>query len=187
MVFRTTFTTKSLSRRSCAGLSLVELMVAVSIGALLMAGLASLLYYSGRSFAAMANYIDLDAQSKVALDLMTKEIRQANRLIAATNTSITLEDSNKNPIQYTYDSSTKTLTRYTNGVADALPLLKQCEAIQFSIFQRNPISGTYDQYAVAVPGTCKLVQLYWICSRKTIGTLINTESVQSAKIVIRKQ
>ncbi|MDB6039768.1 MAG: hypothetical protein JWM99_3609, partial [Verrucomicrobiales bacterium] len=54
------FTTKSNPRRACAGLSLVELMVSIAIGGLLMAALASLLYYSGRSFAAMANYIDLD-------------------------------------------------------------------------------------------------------------------------------
>ena len=162
-------------------------MVVAVVGSVILGALASLLFYSGRSFAAMANYIDLESQSKLALDRMTKEIRQANRLVASTTNSITLEDSNLHPIRYAYDAATKTVTRSTNGVADARPLLKECDAIQFSIFQRNPVGGTYDQYPVAAPGTCKLVQLYWICSRKTIGTLMNTESIQSAKVVIRKQ
>jgi hypothetical protein len=183
MVFKTTFTTK----RGRAAFSLMELMIGLGVGVVVLAGLAALLYYSGRSFAAMANYIDLDNQSKLALDVMTKEIRQANRLLAATSTSVTLEDANGKAIKYSYEAGQKLVTRSINGVVDAKPLLKECEAIQFSIFQRNPIAGSYDQYAVAVAGTCKLVQLYWICSRKTIGTLINTESVQSAKIVIRKQ
>jgi len=183
MVFRATFTKK----RGQSAFSLVELMIGIGIGGMVLAGLAALMFYSGRSFAAMANYIDLDNQSKLALDVMTKEIRQANRLISATSTSITLEDANNNPIKYSYDATTKLVTRSTNGVVDARPLLKQCNAIQFSLFQRNPIGGSYNQYAVALPGTCKLIQLYWICSRKTVGTLINTESVQSAKIVIRRQ
>ena len=57
----------------------------------------------------------------------------------------------------------------------------------FSLYQRNPINGTYDQYPTANPDTCKLVQLSWICSRNILGKKANTESVQSAKVVIRKQ
>ncbi|MBI4659259.1 MAG: hypothetical protein HY735_10495, partial [Verrucomicrobia bacterium] len=55
------------------------------------------------------------------------------------------------------------------------------------IYQRNPIGGTYDQYPTGAASTCKLVQLRWICSRKILGVAKNTESVQSAKVVIRKQ
>ena len=40
---------------------------------------------------------------------------------------------------------------------------------------------------LAVCRSCKLVQLHWICSRKIFGAKVNTESVQSAKVVIRKQ
>jgi hypothetical protein len=49
------------------------------------------------------------------------------------------------------------------------------------------MNGSYDQYPTASASTCKLVQLDWICSRPIIGTQKNTESVQSAKVVIRKQ
>jgi hypothetical protein len=76
--------------------------------------------------------------------------------------------------------------RSKNGVADAAPLLQGCTFLQFSIYQRNPKQGQYDQYPTAVAGTCKLVQLSWVCARPILGGQ-NTESVQSAKVVIRKQ
>ena len=85
---------------------------------------------------------------------------------------------------------TKTLTTIPTlpiSYADAEPLLIECDYLHFGIFQRNPVGGTYDQYPAATPATCKLVQLRWLCSRDLIHSKFNTESVQSAKIVIRKQ
>jgi len=66
-------------------------------------------------------------------------------------------------------------------------LLSECDYLQFGIYQRNTISNTYDQFTTANPTTCKVVQLEWICSRKILGARLNTESVQSAKIVIRRK
>jgi hypothetical protein len=79
------------------------------------------------------------------------------------------------------------LYRFKNWSWDGKPLLEQCDYLKFSIFQRNPIGGTYDQYPAATPATCKLVQLTWICSRPIVGSGKNTECVQSAKVVIRKE
>jgi hypothetical protein len=67
-------------------------------------------------------------------------------------------------------------------------LLKDCDFLDFQVFQRNSVNGTYDQYPATLDDTAvKLVQVSWVCSRRLIGNLLNTESVQSAKIVIRKQ
>jgi hypothetical protein len=170
-------------------MTLVELLFCVAIGSLLAGGLAALMFYSTRSFAAMANYVDLDHHSRMALDKMSREIRQTNRLLAHSSTNLTFEDFDGAELKYHYDRDAKTLSRFRAGVQDREPLLTECDFLEFSIFQRNPIGGTYDQYPTASPATCKLVQLRWICSRKNFGTLTNsnTESVQSAKIVIRKQ
>jgi prepilin-type N-terminal cleavage/methylation domain-containing protein len=170
-----------------AGMTLVEVMVATAISGLVLASLASLIFYTGRSFAAMANYVDLDAKSRNALDTMSREIRQCKQVTAGSATSLTLEDSDGKKIVYNYDAAARTVTREKDGVADAEPLLTECNFLQFSMFQRNPISGKYDQYAAATPSVCKLVQLRWVCSRDLITAKWNTESVQSAKIVIRKQ
>lgn len=180
------FACKRRLRRS-EGLTLAELMISTAIASILGLGTAALVFYSTRSFAAMANYVDLDHRSRIALDSMSREIRQANRLIDHSATSLTFEDYDGTELEYVYDSSAQTLTRWKDDVSDTEPLLTECISLEFAIFQRNSIGGTYDQYPTATSDTCKLVQLKWTCSRKILGIDKNTESVQSAKIVIRKQ
>lgn len=168
-------------------MTLAELMIATAIGSVVTLGLGSLTFFTTRSFSAMANYVDLDHRSRMALDTMSREIRQANRLTESTSTSLTFEDSDGGILKYVYSTQSKTLTRSKNGVSDAKPLLEECDSLAFSIYQRNPVGGSYDQYPAASATTCKLVQLRWVCSRKILGVAKNTESVQSAKVVIRKQ
>ncbi|MGZ8900803.1 MAG: PilW family protein [Limisphaerales bacterium] len=175
------------SKQRRAGLTLVELMVSVGICSLVLIGLASLIFYTGRSFAALTNYVDLDVKSRTALDTMSREIRQTARLVAGTTNSLTFEDFDGTPLVYSYDAGARTLTRSKNGVADPEPLLTECNFLEFQMFQRNPKNGVYDQHAAATPATCKLVRLRWVCSRDLVKSRWNTESVQSAKIVIRKQ
>jgi prepilin-type N-terminal cleavage/methylation domain-containing protein len=184
MVFKTTSTRPNRRR---AGLTLIELLVAMGIGSLVLAGLAALMFYTGRSFAALANYVELDAYSRNALDTMSREIRQTRRLVAGTSTRLEFEDFDGGTLVYQYNADARTMTRSRNGVVDTEPLLRECNFLQFSMFQRNPINGQYDQYPTATAAQCKLVQLRWICSRDLVQARRNTESVQSAKIVIRKQ
>jgi hypothetical protein len=165
----------------------MEMLVATAVGGIVVSAIASLAFYTGRSFSALANYVDLDNYSRNALDRMSKEIRQTNKLLTYATNSLTFEDSDGLPLTYTFDPTAKTLIRSKNGVPDLRPLLKECNYLQFLIFQRNPITGTYNQYPTANAATCKLVQMKWICSRDVLGTHFNTESVQSAKVVIRKQ
>src|SRR5688500_13012296 len=163
MVFKITST--KAGRRRRAGLTLVEFMVALGIGGLVLAGMAALLFYTGRSFASLANYVDLDNYSRNALDTMSREIRQTRRLVAGSDTSLTFEDFDGRPLVYAYDANSRSLTRTRDGVLDPEPLLKECNFLKFSMYQRNPVSGQYDQYPTANADTCKLVQLRWICSR----------------------
>jgi hypothetical protein len=89
-------------------------------------------------------------------------------------------------VTYTYSPTARTLVRTANGTTRTL--LEECDQLRFSIFQRNPINGTYDYYETTDnPAITKIVQLSWVCSRDILGKQANTESVQSAKVVIRKQ
>ncbi len=189
MVCRITFIKRGTTggKRRDAGLTILELLVALSVAGVLLAAVSALVFYTGRSFAAIANYVDLDMYSRNALDTMSREIRQTKRLISGSETQLVFEDWDGKNLSYTYNSSSHTLTRARKGVTDSAPLLKECNYLKFSMFQRNPVSGVYDQYPTADAATCKLVQLRWICSRDLIYSKWNTESVQSAKIVIRKQ
>jgi hypothetical protein len=166
-------------------MTLVEIMVALAVASILLLAVATLGLYGGRSFAGLANYTDLDARSRHALDRLTKDVRQVNRLTASTSTSLTFEDADGSSLQYVYSPGNRTLSRVKGGATEVL--LTECDSLSFAIFQRNPINGTYNQYPTASPATTKLINVTWTCSRKILGNTMNTENVQTAKVVIRKQ
>jgi hypothetical protein len=87
--------------------------------------------------------------------------------------------------RYQYDPSAKTLARLSNTGTNLL--LTNCNYLTFGVYQRNTISNTYEQFTNATAATCKVVQFEWICSRDVLGATLNTESVQSAKVVIRRK
>src|SRR6185369_8762732 len=104
-------------------------------------------------------------------------------LVTNTSHQIVLRESDGTTLTYTYNPGLRQLSRSKGTVTNSL--LTECESLNFDVFQRTPIGGTYEQFSNATPASCKLIQLEWICSRKILGNKLNTESVQSAKIVIR--
>ena len=176
---------KTTSTRNRAGFTLVEFLVTLAVSSLLFLAVAVLGLYSGRSFVGLINYTELDSSSRNALDRMTRDVRQVNQLTASTTNSLTFEDWDGAQLRYVYSPSARTLSRIKGATTDVL--LTECNSVTFSIFQRNPIGGTYNQFPTGTPATTKLINVTWRCSRKILGTTMNTENVQTAKIVIRKQ
>jgi hypothetical protein len=185
-------------RLASGGFTFVELQVSLAIGMLALLAVMALMLYTARSFAALTNYIDLDNVSRNALDVITGEIRQADTLVSGTDTSMSFQFRNPTNsvsswvVTYSFDPNSRTLTRI-QGTSRRV-MLEECDFLRFAYFRRNPIGGTYDQYPTAATPLsgaaaqeCKLVQLRWICSRQIMQQAVNTESVQSAKVVIRKQ
>jgi len=158
-------------------------MVASTLALLVVAAIGSLSWYSSRSFAAIANYVDLDQASQLALDKMSQEVRQARQLVNYSPTSLSLLDVDKNPLQFIYDAEARTLVRVSNGETNRL--LTGCDFLQFSKYQHTTISNTFDAYDPAYLTNTRLIQVTWVCSRKILGAKVNTESVQSAKIALR--
>lgn len=179
------FNNTSIDGRRARGFTLVELMVAMAVAALLMMVVGTIALYSGRSFAALANYTDLDHASRNALDILTRDVRQTQRLSSYQTNELVFVDSDGQPLTFRYSAADGTLRRIKGGTSQLL--LTECDYLKFSIYQRNFIDGTYDQYDAATADTCKLIEVSWICSRQIFGKKVNTESVQTAKIVIRKQ
>jgi Tfp pilus assembly protein PilW len=184
MAFTTTFI--DARRRRIAGVSLVEVLIAVTIGTIVALGLGAFSLFTGRGFAGLMNYSELESQSRMALDKMSKEIRQTTRLTDYTSNKLVFLDYDAKPLVFEYSPSTRLLTRTKDGIANNL--LTECDTLNFGIFQRNTTNGTYDQYPTSVQASnCKVVQVSWVCSRTITGTKLNTETVQSTKIVIRNQ
>jgi Tfp pilus assembly protein PilW len=173
-------------RRHQRAFTLIETMMAAGITSILLIALSQLTFYTGRSFAALTNYVELDKFSRSALDQMIYKVRQADELTEFAPTKIAFNYQKTNKLSYVYSPSARTMTETLNGKSKTL--LKECDKLEFSIFQRNPESGSYDQFpATLTNSAAKLVQVSWVCSRTVLGLLVNTESVQSAKIVIRNQ
>jgi Tfp pilus assembly protein PilW len=169
-----------------AGFTLVEMWISLALSTLLALVVVSFTMYTGKSFAGLSNYVDLESSSQQALDEMSRDIRQTKYLLSITTNELVFRDWDYIPLTFTYSPQSKTLVRTKGGVKKVL--LTECDFLCFSNYQRNPISGTYDQYPVSTsPTNTKLVSLTWICSRRVTGTKLNTESVQTAKIVIRKE
>jgi prepilin-type N-terminal cleavage/methylation domain-containing protein len=173
--------TKFKSRQSA--FTLIEVMIASALSVMLGAVVAVLFYYSLRSFAAMTNYANMNETSQLALDKMSKDIRQARSLTAYTTNSLTFRDVNGNSLNYTYDPAKTTLVRTSGGVSTTY--LTNCDSLQFWIYQHTPISNTFDCYVPGVVTNTRVIMMTWHCSRKVPAAKTTTESVESAILSMR--
>ena len=174
------------------GFGLVDMLVGIAVSSIILTALISFTVYAAKSLAAMTNYVDLEQKSQNALDTMTSDIR-ATKFLVGYNTrllngvtitnALTFKDWDNQDLTFNYDNNV--LVRQKGG--QNIVLLTNVDYLSFQIFKRNPVPNTYEQYPTSDATNCKLVSVSWICSRTILGSRLNTESVQTAKIVIRKQ
>jgi len=169
--------------KSNSGLTLIELLIASTLGLILLAALILLFIFFSRSFLAIGNYADLDRHSRNALDVITKDVRQAAGVIALTNRTLVM--SNLNGTVFSYRSNASTLIRtWTNGQTTVL--LTNMDYWNVQLYQKTPTNNfQFSPATLNIPVTGKLVDMSWKCSRKIMGETVNTESVQTTKIVLR--
>ena len=153
---------------------------------LVLLAMASLSYFMARGFVSLGNYADLDRASKQALDQMTRDIRSTGYLISSASNQLVFNVAGPTNLSFSWNSSARTLTRSKTGEADRT-LLGHCDYLVFNTYQRNMSNQVYGAFTNATAQTCKLVDLSWRCSRNIYGSPVNTESVQTAKIVIRNE
>ena len=180
-----------LSKNRCHALTLIEMMISTGLAGLLATVAMTLMYHAAHSFAGMANYVDMDRRSRGTLDQMSADIRQAQQLKSCSSSNQPVKmvfQTDNGDLTFTYNTTNKTVTRTFLGKDTTL--ITECQVWNPKFFQRTTISNTWDQYAlddpVGQPSLCKLVQLNWTCSRKILGKEMDTESVQSVKVVMRK-
>jgi len=162
-----------------AAMTLIEMLVAVGIGLMIMAAVGALLLFTVRSYVALGNYNDLDQASRQALDRMSREIRQVRNVNHYSTNILWMNDWT---LIYWWNPGDRKLYRYLNGQPTVL--LEQCDYLRFGMSQRNP-SNNFSFYPTTGTTTAKLLDVSWTCSREISGQKVNTESVQTAKIVIR--
>jgi len=178
-------------RRDERGLTLVELMIAMGLFSVVSMALMTIFIFCLKSFQSMSNYSTLDRENRVVVDLMTRDIRQASYVadFSEKPPSITLVNGGIK-ITYAFDEDAQTLSRVTSD-GDHRVLLRNCTDLTFRLFQRNAVGGSYDVFPVAEgdwKNSAKVIESSWKTSRNLGGVSpVNTEYVQTARIVIRKK
>jgi len=181
--------------RSRQGWTLVEMMIAVGLFTLASMALMGLYVFSVKTMASMYSYSVLDQYNRQAMDLLTREIRQAKQVLNYTTNSITIltanDDGSIGPrIKYEFMPTPKKMVRRNLSDGTTKVLLNNCSLLQFDLFTRCPSNAVFGSFPVAVnnwSNTVKVLQLTWKTMITQPSGIANSENVQTARIVIRKQ
>ena len=162
-------------------MTLVELMVAIAVGSLILAVIATASMTSALWFASLANYVDMDVKSRNALDQMTLKIRQAGALTEFSPTHLKFAESGQTNsfLVYDWDAATGSLLEWNTGDSTTNTLLTGCEQLTFSLYNSSFASTTNLSQS-------KGLSVNWKCSRTVLGRT-TTEDMQQALIVIRNK
>lgn len=187
-----TISTARPSRRD-AGLTLVEVMIATGISSFVMAGVLSVVLMMGRSGISAANYADMEAQSRRAVDEFAQDVRMASDLTWNDSSSVTLTvpdnyASTSNKVTYGYDSSTTGLTARSfyrlpgtaSSAASRYVLARNVSVLAFQRFTRTNSVAADDFSAKRLQLTMNL--------RTTAQTTVDQNTlVISASYVLRNK
>lgn len=165
------------------GFTLIEVMVASALAGIVVTAMALLSFFTSRSFVAATNYADMALSSRMALDNMSRTIRQSHQVTEYTTNAIALLDVNSNTVRYSFDPNSKVLLSVTGTTTNKY--LTGCNTLEFWLYQRTPVSNSFSCYTPAYLTNAKLVQVTWSCSRKIFGVNVNNEVVESASICLR--
>jgi prepilin-type N-terminal cleavage/methylation domain-containing protein len=185
------------NRKSDAGFTLPETLMAVFIVLILMGFFAVLYINTNEAFFAMMSYRYLDKNSCNALDLLSKEIRGASAVTASTATYVTFANGT-NTFQVVYDPTGQTLILkdlngsrqiYNDTGNSTITNLTSCVSWTNTMFTGVPIMTTtnFTFNTTTIPSSCKVVQMDWKCQQSYIGKAMISESIKTAQIVLRNK
>jgi Tfp pilus assembly protein PilW len=182
----------SFSRRttgnSPGGWTIPELMIGVVCGLIILSSLMVVTVFATRSYVAVANYTELDWKSRNTLDVMSQDIRSMKTVTGYTTNGISLWALDGSTVVYNWNSGTSAFTRtYTppGGTATTTMLLSNCTVLVFHVYSRVPTNSFTFPDTSSNPSQTKLIDVSWRCARAIFGRETNSESVQTAKIVMR--
>lgn len=183
------------AKKAAAAWTVVEMMIALAVFAIAGLALVMIFMFSVRSYTAMANYAVLDQYNRQAMDKVTYELRQAQKVTGyqsnATFRSLSIVNGSGVNVNYVFDSTRQQVRREADDGTTKV-LLTNCNLLNFGLYMRPPTNGTFDVYPIQMgtnwQTTVKVVQLSWKTSMMISPIAkVNSEDIQTARIVIRKQ
>jgi type II secretory pathway pseudopilin PulG len=116
--------------KSQAGVTLIELLVALGLSTVVLGTLAVLVITGARGARTTNDFLQTQAQVRAGLDQLTDEIRWAQSVVAGSATAVTLFIPQSTPysasspytVTFAYDAGSRTITRQEDPDADG-PIL----------------------------------------------------------------
>jgi prepilin-type N-terminal cleavage/methylation domain-containing protein len=185
---------KPAGKTNCAW-TLVEMMVALAVFSICGLALMGLYIFGIKSMASMCNYSLLDQCNRQAMNQLTREIRQSTQVLGYSTNSITIQTGNSDGtpgpvVTYSFNGTSQTLMRQNLSDGTSQVLLNNCSLLSFKLFMRCPSNAVFGIFPVATANwsnTVKVLQLTWKTSMQVPSGPINSENIQTARVVIRKQ
>lgn len=172
---------------------MIEMLVAIMAGLIILAAFVAITMNVKTMMLMVGNYNDLDQYSRNTLDLLSRDVRNANAVgDASTATSLTLTNtySGLNTITYAWDGSSRFVrtSRTVSGLGPSSTtsrlMLTNCDFLAFAYYKKTP-TNNFDFVPTTDASQVKLISVSWRCSRSILGSKLNTESVQTARVVMR--
>jgi len=165
-----------------AGFSLVELVIATTIAAIVLAAILSAYLFVGRNLSRLVNTQEQEVKSRRTLRLFTNDVSAAIRLNSATSNAFSLTKplaSGNATVTYTYASGNGTLTRVEGSSTQTL--LTGITAFALEYYNEKGSSTTSAQ-------SVKSVELSFTTAvgNASIGTLASYATV-SPRVVLRNK
>jgi len=156
-------------------------MVASGVAGLVVVTLVAVTLHTSRSIYALSDSVSMNSQSRYAIDRMSQKIRQATNVTSFSATALSVRYKGR-PLSYGIVNGT--LVEVDNGQTNRL--VKNCNALTFSLYKRNPVTNSFDQFPIlTATNEAKVVQLSWQCGTTRVGRSAGTGELFSAKIVLR--
>lgn len=167
------------------GFTLVEVMVALAIGSMIMAAVLTTYVISIRGFRAIANYAEIHADGRLAIDQFARDMRGVSRVVSINSSNlvvtIPIAFSNTGSVisnkTVTYSLSNKTLYRADTLSGQNSAIAHNIHAVNFVLFDKVGNPTTLTSIAKGVQIDLEL--------RKYVLSQLQSEDFLSARLDMR--
>lgn len=182
-------------RKLRRGFTLVEMLVAMTVGGLVLAaGTGSLLFIS-RGAASLGNYHDMNMRSRFMLDKFATDSRMAVNVNSASSTQVSMDIYNStggfDTVVYSYDATAQSFSRVlypdgdvTAGQSDII--LENVVELSFTYFNMIYDSSTRQLEETTNLLEIKEIQLEALMRLSALNT-INSNQIISARYMMRNK
>lgn len=179
-----TITTASSEQRAASrrGITLVELLIAIAISSMIMAGVMSSFLFLSRGTIATSDYADMDGEARTALEQFSQEVRMAGDLSNFSSEHVTLsvqDGATTYSVNYTYVPVDRTFYR-AYGTPAQKALIKGIDSFTLRRFTMLQTPATNNLET-------KQLQLDLRASRSGPARAFASNNVISARCVMRNK